>query len=62
MVEKEKCPYCSDEINIDEIDVNCGMGDGYGDFKVYFDCPHCGKEIVAYFEDGRGYDFKYLSK
>lgn len=62
MIEEEKCPYCGKEINVDGVDVNCGVSDGYGDFKVYFDCPHCGKEIVAYFEDGCGYNFKYIDR
>lgn len=61
-MKKEKCPHCNNVINIDEIDVNSGMDDGYGDFKVYFDCHHCGKEIVAYFEDGGDYNFKYIDK
>lgn len=58
MPEKYKCPVCGGEIDPDEdYDVNDNHPDGYGEMRIFFDCPHCGAELAAVYEDGGGNNF-----
>lgn len=56
----EECPVCGGEIDVDDIDVNNNDEDGYGYMSVYFDCPHCGAELKAYYDAQDGYSFSHI--
>lgn len=52
------CPYCNVPIDPDDVDVNSGEPDGFGELYVEHRCPACGENFYAVFEDGGNNDFK----
>lgn len=56
----EKCPACGGDVDLDDVDVNNGNEDGYGEMIAYHDCPHCGTELHVIFNAQDGYAFREI--
>lgn len=61
-MEESKCPVCGTEISQDDIDVNNNEENGYGFMLVPHTCPHCGRELTAYYDAQDGYNFSHFEK
>lgn len=52
-----RCPYCDAPIDPDDVDVNSGESDGFGELYVEHRCPACRETFNVVFEDGGNNNF-----